>query len=199
MSLTAERLEELIFGTERYRRFTQDSPVMPDVWIRYGRDPSRRVDLLLTPHTTSSASELGFELQKRLGDAGTARVAYNESHVVAELAFEELVKVGLPLTHWWREHVWRPRARVSAVGKLRDPAVRKRVIEHIERPGMPGFGGGVSPDLVWLLRIVARIQLERGDLQFSEEPPAEQLLDCALELLGAPDVGKPPPDPLLWR
>ena len=115
--LTPERLEELIFGTERFRRFTQDSPVMPDVWIAYGTNPGDRLDLLLTPHVEASAPELGFALRERLGARttregrpGEALVAYNESYVVAELDFEELVKVALPLTHWWQQNVWRTKA-----------------------------------------------------------------------------------------
>jgi hypothetical protein len=31
------------------RRFTQDSPVLPDVWIHYGLEPKEPLDLLLTP------------------------------------------------------------------------------------------------------------------------------------------------------
>ena len=43
VTLTAEKLSELIFGTERFRRFTQDSPVMPDVWIAYRPRSGRAV------------------------------------------------------------------------------------------------------------------------------------------------------------
>ena len=33
--LSRELMEQLMFGTERVRRFTQDSPVLPDVWLEY--------------------------------------------------------------------------------------------------------------------------------------------------------------------
>jgi hypothetical protein len=40
MNLATRPIEELIFGEVRYRRFTQDSPVMPDVWIAFGKAPA---------------------------------------------------------------------------------------------------------------------------------------------------------------
>ncbi len=33
------QLNDLIFGGEGVRRFTQDSPVLPDVWAAYWKDP----------------------------------------------------------------------------------------------------------------------------------------------------------------
>jgi hypothetical protein len=206
VTLTAERLEELIFGTERFRRFTQDSPVMPDVWIAYGLDPGARQDLLLTPHVEASAPELGRVLRERLGGRETRehrpeepRVAYNESYVVAELDFEELVKVALPLTHWWRAHVWRTGADLSAAEQLEAPGVKKRVAEQLSHTGPSGFGGDVSPDLLWLMRVVGRIELERRGRRTTREPSNEQLVEAVLELVAAGDVEEAPPEPLLWR
>ena len=206
MPLTRARLEELIFGTDRFRRYTQDSPVMPDVWIAYGLSPQTRQDLLLTPHVRASAPELGQALRDRLGGGqtmegrpGEARVAYNESHVVAELDFEELVKVALPLTHWWREHVWRTKADLDDVGKLQDAGVKKRVAGQLADAGASGFGGDVSPDLLWLMRIVGTIELERRGRSARKPPTNEQLVSAVLDLVAAGDVAEPPPEPVLWR
>lgn len=62
MEIKREWLEELIFEGEASRRFTQDSPVLPDVWIRYGMKLTRGeepvLDLLLTPHSDSTAGAL---------------------------------------------------------------------------------------------------------------------------------------------
>jgi hypothetical protein len=204
--LTPERLEELIFGTERFRRFTQDSPVMPDVWIAYGTNPGDRLDLLLTPHVEASAPELGFALRERLGARttregrpGEALVAYNESYVVAELDFEELVKVALPLTHWWQENVWRTKADLSEAEKLRDPKVKKHVAAQLSDAGASGFGGDVSPDLLWLMRIVGRIEVERQGRRTKKEPTNEQLVEAALDLVAVGDVAEASLQPLLWR
>ena len=205
VTLTPERLEELIFGTERFRRFTQDSPVMPDVWIAYGMDPEARHDLLLTPHVQASAPELGHALIERLGGdrrherPEEARVAYNESYVVAELDFEELVKVGLPLTHWWREHVWRTKADLNDVSKLSAPEVKQRIAAQLADAGASGFGGDVSPDLLWLMRVVGRIELERRGRDGDSEPTNEELVEAVLDLVAAGDVAEPSGKPLLWR
>ncbi|HEY9420404.1 MAG TPA: hypothetical protein VIW92_03235, partial [Thermoanaerobaculia bacterium] len=66
MSLSSKELEYLIFGTERQRRFTQDSPVLPDVWLEYNRKPGEPIDLLLTPYKNRPPSELYKKLRERL-------------------------------------------------------------------------------------------------------------------------------------
>ena len=34
------------------------------------------------------------------------QLAYNQSHVAAELTFEELVRGVLPMSRWWRDYLW---------------------------------------------------------------------------------------------
>src|SRR3954451_21799570 len=56
-------MEQLMFGAGRVHRFTQDSPVLPDVWLQYmneaadegGADPA--VKLLLTPFRETGAGD----------------------------------------------------------------------------------------------------------------------------------------------
>ena len=65
MRLARSLVEFLIYGLsdladedpfdEQPRRFTQDSPVLPDVWIRYGEKPNEPQQLLLTPRFGSVA------------------------------------------------------------------------------------------------------------------------------------------------
>ena len=40
--LDRDLMEQLLFGTGRARRFTQDSPVLPDVWLEYAKQPAGR-------------------------------------------------------------------------------------------------------------------------------------------------------------
>ncbi|HEU0015767.1 MAG TPA: S8 family peptidase [Longimicrobium sp.] len=70
MLIKREWLEQLIFASGNARRFTQDSPVLPDVWIRYGmlltRGQMPVLDLLLTPHADSTAGDLYVAVERRL-------------------------------------------------------------------------------------------------------------------------------------
>ena len=45
MKLGKKQLEEAIFGRIGFQRFTQDSPVLPDVWLAFGDEPTMERDL----------------------------------------------------------------------------------------------------------------------------------------------------------
>jgi hypothetical protein len=204
LTLQREDLEELIFGSQKGRRFTQDSPVLPDVWIEYGMRPGERVDLLLTPHSEGFASELGHAIRERTESRDVARtdrpnearIAYNESYVVAELDFDELVQVALPLTQWWRRHVCR---HETIATQLDDPSIKATIASKIETTGTAPLGHGeISPDLLWLMKIVGRIELERRNAEREKEPTNDELVAAANDLLTG-DVADAPDKPLLWR
>ena len=58
-----DQIEELFYGKpEQQRRFTQDFPILPDVWIEYGKAPDKRVEVLLTPHNESDAPRMARAL-----------------------------------------------------------------------------------------------------------------------------------------
>ena len=58
--------EELIFRSMGSHRFTQDSPILPDVWLAYGLEPRKRHELLLTPHSGAQPHELARKLREQL-------------------------------------------------------------------------------------------------------------------------------------
>ncbi len=135
MELSPRLVERLIYGFGAQRRRTQDSPVLQDVWAfyatpsleplwRHERDAraERPLELLLTPCSEAGPARLAVELRQRLqqlrdelasktngkGKARQpARIAYTQSYVVARLYFDEVVRVLIPLTPWWRSYVWR--------------------------------------------------------------------------------------------
>jgi serine protease AprX len=126
MPFDRDDFEKMIFsGTFDLRRFTQDSPIYPDVWLRYfSIGPKERVDLLLTPHRLHTASELLKHLRERLTrlDPHNAlnvsgppwQLANTGDSVVAELTFQELIRVALPMTRWWQEYLWDEESRPTA-------------------------------------------------------------------------------------
>jgi serine protease AprX len=157
-----ETIEHLFYGRpEQQRRFTQDFPVLPDVWIEYGKDPNARIEVLLTPHNESDAPTVARVLRERLAAEANAsgstggHVLYNESVVMAALTFPQLLRCALPLTAWWQ------RAVAPAHATWTRPALEllaQRLAEF--RPGAPVIS--TDPRLILkLIRIVGAIELER--------------------------------------
>jgi len=136
--MTREQIEALIYGNpEQQLRFTQDFPVLPDVWIAFAEKPNERIELLLTPYNPIDAATLQRALRERLAveqpaleryrtqhqlgsSDSRARIIFNESVVFARMSFEELVRVALPLTEWWKQNF-----ADLAPGKWTGPAAKR--------------------------------------------------------------------------
>lgn len=106
----------LVFGKEEARRFTQDTPVLPEVWLSYVANPTGRVDVLLTPYQESTfgvatpgriarAIRNRFEAAYEPARLSDVELTYNLSTVVAKFRFEELVRIVLPMSRWWQTRV----------------------------------------------------------------------------------------------
>jgi serine protease AprX len=130
--MNPDHIERIFYGQPGgQHRFTQDFPVLPDVWRKYAEDPNVRRELLLTPHYKSNAPLLARYLRTRLDESeqrriasletpsapapdarsgettpkGPPRILHNESVVLASLSFAELVRLALPLSNWWKLNV----------------------------------------------------------------------------------------------
>jgi serine protease AprX len=181
MKLEREWVEELIFGTELLRRFTQDSPVLPDVWLGYAENLGAQLDLLLTPYREGSTGELGLKLQERLlqerqttfwqrrhggqaAAASSAQIAYNRSNVVVRLYFDELIRVVLPLSPW----LARLTGRYDLLSLLHQVAARDDFKEMFRSSAHPET---VPPELIWMIRLIGSMEVAL------EEKPAEEAWD----------------------
>lgn len=180
-------VENLMFGTGRVRRFTQDSPVLPDVWLAFAGAleddsvvPSRHgaVHLLLTPYRDTPPGKVRnavAEMVETTAKAGRARfghddrslpVIYNQTTVSAELYFEDLIRAVLPLTAWWR-------TLATRIGQLADKETRRLLSLAIQNPENPSLHFAASdsessagkkvlalpPDVFWLVRVVGAMTL----------------------------------------
>jgi serine protease AprX len=210
MRLELRQLAPWVFGQGQLRRYTQDSPVMPDVWMAYGdADRDDRLDLLLEPHREAGAAALALALQlSRLTAARPdMQLAYNQSHVAAELTFEELVRGVLPMSRWWRDYLW-PRD-AEDVGQVLSER-RAEVVAGLENPmreqGRRAVGDELPGALIWFVGIVGRIEWERrrdpADTTTSDDEPPhglsyELIVATAADLLAGlkRDSGDPP---VLW-
>jgi hypothetical protein len=111
VELEFKNLGPWIFGTKQLKRYTQDSPVMPDVWLQFGREPDAALDLLLEPFAGSTPAELAravLDADHSPTATQPIELAYNQSHVAAKLTFEEMLRSVLPLSKWWQERLWPP-------------------------------------------------------------------------------------------
>jgi serine protease AprX len=220
VTLEKDQLAPWVFGTGQLRRYTQDSPVMPDVWIAYGEGPAdARVDLLLEPNRDVGAAGLAAVLLEapETAERPVMKLAYNQSHVAAELTFEELVRGALPLSRWWRDNLWPPSTdEVDTVLRERKAEIVRGLENPMREQGRRAVGAELPGALIWLVGIVGRIEWEWQRKQGAEPMPADkphyaQIVDRAADLMKGlkRDTGAPrslwavnrnrPARPAIWR
>lgn len=184
MSLPRSVVEWLIYGKPGARRFTQDSPILPDVWIRFAEKPAEPLELILTPFRDATAGAVAVALRRQLGEqfgkevAVRARIGYIQSNVAAQLSFSETVRVVLPMTSWWMQRVlkgWSTYLAEWEGGTLsqhlserlaefeRGPQDEKRIFP-LQEPTLAreqAISGRLSKEFLWMLRIVGWIAWAR--------------------------------------
>lgn len=142
-------LRQLIFRTFGHQRFTQDSPILPEVWLSYARQPNSRQDLILTPTTGHNPGNVALELQRLLTRyhrraefrnsqlQKNTRIAYSRSSVVVQVTFDELMCVLVPMTTWWKrlpgDYTRAGRLRAGLRGIEQDWALLQGMINTTEK------------------------------------------------------------------
>ena len=209
MAVERAQLERILFGTGEGRRWTQDSPVLPDVWLAFGEDPRVVLDLLLTPHRSTRAGAVATALRARLrrhregrsaADAARrapAAVVYTLSSVAARIGFEELVQVVLPMTPWWARYVADDDGlALSRLGVAAHRRAFAETLDHPESGGRFGDGKRVPPELAWMVRAVGTIaapSTRTGTL-----PTRTQVVSAAARVLGGVLQTEGPEAGLVW-
>ena len=96
-------VEELLLGAPDARRQLQDSPILGDVWVQFANQPGKAIDLLITPHRTSTANDVAVAIDDRIDveSNGDPNIAYLQGVVAAKLTFREVLRVIVPMTSWW--------------------------------------------------------------------------------------------------
>jgi subtilisin family serine protease len=196
--MTRDQIEELLYGRpNEERRFTQDFPILPDVWIAYAAGAKERVSLLLTPHNQSDAATLASALRERLSSEespkNAGRVLYNESVVLAEFSFDEMLRIALPLTDWWANTLFRPERGWKGERNWR--ALARQAFASNAKPPKT-FDG---PLMRRFIQIVARIELARRK---NGRTKPDQRPEALISAFAAVFAGAKSPDPehmsLLW-
>ena len=181
MALGGDQLKELIYGSLPGRRFTQDSPVMPDVWLAYaqGAEP---VDLLLTPHAGTNPGALAAELNDRVPE--DARVAHSDTYVVAKLSFGDLIAGALPLTVWWHDEI------LDSKHARPDQRFLPDWLENRD-------SNGLAPQVAWLIEVVGRILEARRQTEAPSEEAAAEVLRTSVQ--ASEERTDETWKPLLWQ
>lgn len=114
-------LMKAILGTFGHSRYTQDSPLRPDVWMAWWEklmmgQKSPRVDLILDPANGCPAGRVAVALEALLADAPgpldntvearikkreTAHIAYSRTTVQAKLTPDEAMTTVIAMSTWW--------------------------------------------------------------------------------------------------
>jgi serine protease AprX len=191
----------LIFGGQGVTRFTQDSPVLPDVWIGYWEKPGDPQELLLTPYAKRSASDLASAIRKRLekrsgdGPARTynhpSRISYAATYVAVSLTFDELLWVALPLTRWWRRKLGI--AAEEGVGPLLDKPLGSPVQPGEQRVGQ----SGPEAQLMWFVELAGLIAVGQKASRKSEPTLSRRAKALSRLIAGRDRIGEKE-KPLLW-
>jgi hypothetical protein len=193
--LLREDLSRWLFGADRAQRFTQDSPILPEVWFRYGEASRWGVDLLLTPEAHTTAAQLARMLDEAL-DGHSARLAYNESYVAVTLGFRDLIHHTLPLSSWWQTRQWAREAPDLATWVVEH---RDELLGHLRRDGGIDRRGRTLGEAAWFVAVVGRVAL---GARTEGTPEPDEIVGAAAELLhglGSPPEAEPSRHGLLWR
>lgn len=113
--LRLKLINKLLFNTPGGLRFTQDSPILPNVWTAFAMEPQSQQELILTVSQNGGTGRTAAELRQMLkwlrkrrpkvGDKARARarVSYIPGQLAVKLYFDELMRIVLPLTPWWHK------------------------------------------------------------------------------------------------
>jgi serine protease AprX len=168
------------------RRFTQASPVLPDVWLAYAAAPDKAQELLVTPDRNGRAGVLARNLRRDLEvwreeksrsqqERDRARIASIPDLVAARLHFDEMIAIVVPRTDWWRDQAAHlasafPNA-VQGDGPARRIEFEKAWFEAVghlidEATASTRSAGGSVPaedvwrhDFLWLVAVVGLVRL----------------------------------------
>ena len=100
--MTPDVVDALLFSMGERQRFTQDTPILPEVWYAYAGEPGKQHDLLITPWNTGSANRLLREMLDEYGDENLVDTvpAALRGFVAIRLDFGRFCELILPRTEW---------------------------------------------------------------------------------------------------
>lgn len=100
--IESQIVNDILFGTGDKRRYSQETPILVDVWQKIAADPDAELDLLISPRESYSAVEVLMEIISQLSRAEIRKAAPAplQSFVAIRLTFPQIIAHILPLTEW---------------------------------------------------------------------------------------------------
>ncbi|HEX8063696.1 MAG TPA: S8 family serine peptidase [Allosphingosinicella sp.] len=174
-AISKEVVNAILFGQGDQQRFTQDTPILPEVWQLFASRPGDRHDLLITPMESRSAVALLGILVDRMArrSVKAARPAPLQSFVAIALSFDELIGIVLPLTKWARDaidHFSKQEAKADehrftgedAFQSVYQAAGGRRAASARGAPKQAPVLRGSSFEAARILTLIAAIEVVRG-------------------------------------
>lgn len=185
-------VEFILLGPTDDRRQLQDSPILGDVWVEFGRRPADRLDLLIVPYRGQAAGLVAARINETLDDntEKSRDIAALPALIVARLTFSEMIRAVAPKTKWWLRR-WKKPVGIA-------PA------ETESRLGWAHEINEYYPESV-LLSVLSAAEawhLKTERLRFQESPPLKRFIALIGLIQWAAVHPGPPttptgPDPLL--
>jgi hypothetical protein len=136
IEIPSSLVEFILLGPADDRRQLQDSPILGDVWIAFGKAPAKPHELLISPYKTRPAGHVAATIAKALSDdSDDARIAYLQGLVVADLKFRDVLRVIVPKTAWWIDR-WEPQPAPAAPKKGRGKSAVQAADGASSAPGV---------------------------------------------------------------
>ncbi|HKP38174.1 MAG TPA: S8 family peptidase [Pyrinomonadaceae bacterium] len=139
IAIPSPLIDFILLGPLDDRRQLQDSPILGDVWVKFGEKPASRLEVLISPYEDLHAGLVAKLINDELIKEKThvdANIAYLQGMVVASLTFDEVLRIVLPKTKWWTskwldeaegpEADWKHRVK-----EYENPETVRSVVDHI--------------------------------------------------------------------
>lgn len=134
ISIPTQLVEFMLFGPLEDRRQLQDSPILGDVWVNFGKKPADRLHLLISPYLDQHAGAVAKKILEALipnlkeTDAKPEddyKIACLQGLMVASLTFREVIQHVVPKTKWWAQR-WSAEETLETDEEGREPDNKKK-------------------------------------------------------------------------
>ena len=168
-------IEQLLYQVPSGQRFVQDSPVIPELWKAFARNPKEKQEVLITPHRNMRTGMVAKRMRETIArmqeeepdradkfyNLSEIKIAPLSSQVAITLDFPTLMELVIPLTTWWWS-MMRIVPKKDFGAKSKENFIRQLATELTGRQEQRGLPSA----LIWLAQMAGTIHLSTQDSRF---------------------------------